>query len=108
MIRLILSLIDPTEGNILLSEGNLVKEINRNYRETYFLLFLKGIPWFSGSIRDNLKYGNPYASDDEIKAALKNACALDFVNELEDGLDTMIGEKRSWYFWRTSSKNCYC
>ena len=92
MIRLILSLINPTEGNILLSEGNLVKEINRNYRELISYV-PQGNTLFSGSIRDNLKYGNPYASDDEIKAALKNACALDLVNGLEDGLDTMIGEK---------------
>ena len=92
MIRLILSLINPTEGNVLLSEGNLVKDINRNYRELISYV-PQGNTLFSGSIRDNLKYGNPYASDDEIKVALKNACALDFVNELEDGLDTMIGEK---------------
>lgn len=92
MIRLILSLINPTEGNILLSEGNLVKDINRNYRELISYV-PQGNTLFSGSIRDNLKYGNPNASDDEIKAALSNACALDFVNELENGLDTMIGEK---------------
>ena len=92
MIRLILSLINPTEGNILLSEGNLVKDINRNYREIISYV-PQGNTLFSGSIRDNLKYGNPNASDDEIKAALSNACALDFVNELENGLDTMIGEK---------------
>ena len=92
IIRLILSLINPTEGNVLLSEGNLVKEINRNYRELISYV-PQGNTLFSGSIRDNLKYGNPNASDDEIKAVLSNACALDFVNELEDGLDTMIGEK---------------
>ena len=92
MIRLILSLINPTEGNVLLSEGNLVKDINRNYRELISYV-PQGNTLFSGSIRDNLKYGNPNASDDEIKAALSNACALDFVNELENGLDTMIGEK---------------
>ena len=92
IIRLILSLINPTEGNVLLSEGNLVKEINRNYRELISYV-PQGNTLFSGSIRDNLKYGNPNASDDEIKVALSNACALDFVNELEDDLDTMIGEK---------------
>ena len=92
IIRLILSLINPTEGNVLLSEGNLVKEINRNYRELISYV-PQGNTLFSGSIRDNLNYGNPNASDDEIKAALSNACALDFVNELEDDLDTMIGEK---------------
>ena len=92
IIRLILSLINPTEGNVLLSEGNLIKEINRNYRELISYV-PQGNTLFSGSIRDNLKYGNLNASDDEIKVALSNACALDFVNELEDDLDTMIGEK---------------
>ncbi|WP_133014367.1 ABC transporter ATP-binding protein [Clostridium cuniculi] len=92
IIRLILSLINPTEGNVLLSEGDFVKDINRNYRELISYV-PQGNTLFSGSIRDNLKYGNPNASDDEIKAALSHACALDFVNELEDGLDTMIGEK---------------
>ena len=92
IIRLILSLINPTEGNVLLTEDNIVKDINRNYRELISYV-PQGNTLFSGSIRDNLKYGNPNASDDEIKAALSNACALDFINELEDGLDTMIGEK---------------
>lgn len=92
IIRLLLSLINPTEGNVLLSEGDLVKEINRNYRELISYV-PQGNTLFSGNIRDNLRYGNPNASDDEIKVALNNACALDFVNELEDGLDTMIGEK---------------
>ena len=91
MIRLILSLINPSEGNVLLSEGDLVKEINRNYRELISYV-PQGNTLFSGTIRDNLKYGNPNANDDEIKAALSHACALDFVNELENGLDTMIGE----------------
>ena len=92
MIRLILSLINPSKGTVLLSEGDLVKEINRNYRELISYV-PQGNTLFSGTIRDNLKYGNPNANDDEIKAALSNACALDFVNELENGLDTMIGEK---------------
>ena len=92
MIRLILSLINATEGNVLLSENNLVKSMNRNYRELISYV-PQGNTLFSGSIRDNLKYGKPNASDDEIFQALKSACAFDFVNELEDGLDTMIGEK---------------
>ena len=92
IIRLILSLINPTEGNVLLSEGNLIKEINRNYRELISYV-PQGNTLFSGSIRSNLLYGKPDATDDEIIAALTSACAIDFVNELEDGLDTMIGEK---------------
>lgn len=43
----------------------------------------------SGTVRDNMKWGKPNATDDEINAALKTAQALDFVNEKE-GLDTKI------------------
>lgn len=92
MIRLILSLINPTLGNVFLKEDEIIKDMNRNYRELISYV-PQGNTLFSGSIRDNLRYGNPNASDNEIKAALTSACAIDFVNELEDGLDTMIGEK---------------
>lgn len=92
MIRLILSLINPTLGNVFLKEDEIIKDMNRNYRDLISYV-PQGNTLFSGSIRDNLKYGNPNASDDEIKAALTSACAIDFVNDLEDGLDTMIGEK---------------
>ena len=92
MIRLILSLINPTLGNVFLKEDEIIKDMNRNYRELISYV-PQGNTLFSGSIRDNLKYGNPNASDNEIKAALTSACAIDFVNDLEDGLDTMIGEK---------------
>ena len=92
MIRLILSLINPTKGNVLLSEDDLVKDMNRNFRNLISYV-PQGNTLFSGSIRSNLLYGKPDATDDEIIAALTSACAIDFVNELEDGLDTMIGEK---------------
>ena len=92
MIRLILSLINPTEGNLFISENDLIKDMNRNFRNLISYV-PQGNTLFSGTIRSNLLYGKPYATDDEIKEALTNACAIDFVNELEDGLDTMIGEK---------------
>ena len=92
MIRLILSLINPTKGNVLLSEDDLVKDMNRNFRNLISYV-PQGNTLFSGSIRSNLLYGKPDATDDEIITALTSASAIDFVNELEDGLDTMIGEK---------------
>ena len=92
MIRLILSLINPTKGNLFISENNLIKDMNRNFRNLISYV-PQGNTLFSGTIRSNLLYGKPDATDDEIKEALTNACAIDFVNELEDGLDTMIGEK---------------
>ena len=47
---------------------------------------------FAGSLRENVLYGAPGASDDEIGHALVGANALEFVEALEDGLDTQIGE----------------
>lgn len=50
---------------------------------------------FSGTIRDNILMGKPDASDEEINRALEMAYLKDFVDELEDGLDTDIGERGS-------------
>lgn len=92
IIRLILSLINSTEGQVLLSESDLSVELTRDHRNLISYV-PQGNTLFSGTIRDNLKYGNPDATDEEIKEALKSACALDFVEELEEGLDTTIGER---------------
>ena len=48
---------------------------------------------FSGTIRDNLMLGKFDATDEEINAAIKAACLEDFIAELENGLDTNIGER---------------
>lgn len=48
---------------------------------------------FSGTIRDNLMLGKADATEAEIKSALQSACLEDFVNDLECGLDTSIGER---------------
>ncbi|MEK4427545.1 ABC transporter ATP-binding protein [Solibacillus sp. FSL K6-1523] len=49
-------------------------------------------PLMNGTIRDNVIYGSGQVSEDEIEAALKNANAWDFVNQLENGLATEVGE----------------
>ncbi len=48
---------------------------------------------FSGSILDNIRYGKPGASDDEVKAAARSAFAHDFVVEFPEGYQTMVGER---------------
>ncbi|MEG2936628.1 MAG: ABC transporter ATP-binding protein [Clostridium sp.] len=92
IIRLMLSLINATKGDVLLSENGINVELTRDHRELISYV-PQGNTLFSGTIRDNLKYGNPDASDEEIKVALECACALTFVEELEDGLDTAVGER---------------
>jgi len=48
---------------------------------------------FDDTVRANIAYGKPGASEDEIKAAAENAAALDFIQELPQGFDTMVGER---------------
>jgi len=48
---------------------------------------------FSGSVRDNIEYGKPGATDDEILEAAKLAGAVEFIGELPDGFDTYVGER---------------
>ena len=92
IIRMILALINPTRGKVLLTEGNISKELTRDYRELISYV-PQGNTLFSGTIEDNLRYGNPNATIEEMREALKNACVLDFIDELEDGLQTLVGER---------------
>ena len=92
LIRLILSLINPSSGKVYLKENNKKDSFNRDYRNLISYV-PQGNTLFSGTIEDNLRYGNFEATEEEIYEALKNTCALDFVNELENGIETVIGEK---------------
>ena len=92
LIRLILSLIQPTTGKILISENGCDEEININHRDLISYV-PQGNTLFSGTIEENLRYGNYEATIDEINEALKMACAYDFVNDLKYGIKTVLGEK---------------
>ena len=48
---------------------------------------------FGGTIRENISYGNPLASDEEILQAAEQANALDFINSFPEKLDTLVGER---------------
>lgn len=94
LIRLLLSLIKPTCGTITLFENNSYKsfKLDKNYRSIISYV-PQGNTLFSGTIEENLRYGNTYASESMIYECLKKACALNFVNELSNGLNTIIGER---------------
>ena len=48
---------------------------------------------FSGTIRDNIRYGRPDASDAEVEQAARMAQAWEFISALPDGLDAVIGQR---------------
>ena len=91
LVRLMLSLVRPTAGNITLydTSGQAACSPATRYCFTYVP---QGNSLFSGTIRDNLKLGNPAATDEEMHTALAHACA-DFVSRLPQGLDSRCGEQ---------------
>ena len=92
ILRLILSLITPSNGEIYLTENNLLENLNKSHRQ-YISYVPQGNTLFSGTIEENLRYGNPDADDTDLKSALKDACLLDFVEKLKDGVKTKLGER---------------
>ena len=62
---------------------------------------------FSGTIRENIAYGNLKASEAEIWQAVKRAQLEDLIYSQPDGLDTVIGERRETFRW-TKAASSYC
>lgn len=83
---------DVQEGAILV-DGLDVRDIRlRSLREKVGIV-QQDVFLFTGTVRENIAYGRPDASDDEIIEAAKNANAHDFIMQLPNGYDTNVGEK---------------
>ncbi|HOQ29143.1 MAG TPA: ATP-binding cassette domain-containing protein, partial [Armatimonadota bacterium] len=83
---------DPIEGRILI-DGYDLKDVTLHSLRSQIGIVLQETLLFSGTIRDNLRYGAPEATDEELVAAAKAANAHDFIIEQENGYDTEIGER---------------
>ncbi|MBQ4044801.1 MAG: ABC transporter ATP-binding protein, partial [Clostridia bacterium] len=92
LINLLMRLYDVTEGAITIDDVN-IKDISQNALRSQIGVVLQETHLFSGSIRDNIRYSKPLASDDEVVAAAKLANAHDFIVSLPEGYNTMVGEK---------------
>ena len=91
LISLIPRLYDPIEGDIIVGDYN-IKDISLfNLREDISTVLQKNT-LFSGTIKENLMWGNANATDDELKEALKIASAYNFVSSFKHGLDTVVVE----------------
>lgn len=91
LIRLILALLRPQEGEISLYHADGDGQQLSPRMRCNFVYVPQGNTLMSGTIRDNLLMGSPTATDDEMYDALHQACA-DFVSQLPDGLDTRCSE----------------
>ena len=93
MIRLILGLIHPQEGDVVMraSDG---KELSMNADIRHLFTYVpQGNTILSGTIAENMRTVKEDATDDEIIGALKISCAWDFVKDLEDTINSKVGER---------------
>ncbi len=93
LIKLLMNFIVPSEGDVRYSDNNGISEKANADSRKYIGYIPQGNYLFSGSIADNLKIGKPDATVEEMNAALKCACADDFVFALSNGIQTKIGER---------------
>jgi ATP-binding cassette subfamily B protein len=83
---------DVTDGSVSI-DGNDVRDLKLKSLRNAIGIVQQDVYMFSGSIRDNIAYGKPDATDEEIVEAAKNANIHDFISGLEDGYDTYVGER---------------
>lgn len=91
LVRLLLALLSPKDGRIDLYDDKRVRQLSPRTR-CNLAYVPQGNTLLSGSIRDNLRLGKLNATDEEMKKALRKACA-DFVFDLPDGLNTACTEQ---------------
>ena len=89
LVQLIPRLYDVTEGSIRVGGVDVRDYDVRRLRDAVSMVLQKNV-LFSGTIRENLRWGNPDATDEEITHACKIACADEFIRSFPDGYDTHI------------------
>ena len=91
LVQLIPRLYDATDGRVIVG-GHDVKDYDLDILRNTVAMVLQKNVLFSGTIRDNLRWGNAEATDAEIEEACKAACAHDFITAFPDGYDTELGQ----------------
>ncbi|PHS28968.1 MAG: ABC transporter [Robiginitomaculum sp.] len=91
IFQLILRFYDPQAGTISL-DGVDIKKLDPAQLRRAISIVQQNAPLFSGSVADNIRFGKPSASDDDIRAAARAANAHDFIMAMPEGYDTPVGE----------------
>ena len=91
LVQLIPRLYDTTDGEVLVGGRN-VREYDLEALRNQVAMVLQKNVLFSGTIKDNLKWGNAEATDEEIIEACKQACAHDFITSFPDGYEQNLGQ----------------
>lgn len=91
IVSLILGFWRPNQGSISV-EGIPLDDVDIRILRKSIGVVMQHAILFSGTIRENIAYGHPDSTDDEIQAAAKQALAHDFIEDLPDGYDSMVGD----------------
>ncbi|KLU53056.1 multidrug ABC transporter ATP-binding protein [Paenibacillus sp. VT-400] len=92
LVQLIPRLYDASQGEVLVNGVNVRHWALQALRSRVSIVLQESI-LFSGSIRDNICFGRPGATDDELRNAAQAAAADDFIMKLKDGYDTELGQR---------------
>ncbi|MCI9247291.1 MAG: ABC transporter ATP-binding protein [Clostridia bacterium] len=94
MVKLLMRFYDVNQGTILV-DGHNVKDFNRGELRKMFGMVLQDTWLFGGTIKENIKYGKPDATDEEVIEAAKAAHVHHFIQTLPKGYDMVIDEEAS-------------
>jgi ABC-type multidrug transport system fused ATPase/permease subunit len=90
--KLVARFYDPTSGRVLIDGHDLRDVTEKSLRSQLGIVPQEGF-LFSGTIRDNIAFGRPEASDDEVRDAARAVGADEFIQRLPEGYDTEVGER---------------
>lgn len=92
LVNLLLRFYSPQSGSIQISGQDIAQVTQNSLRQNIAVVFQESL-LFSGSILENIRYSRPTASQEEVVAVAKAANAHDFITELPQGYDSLVGER---------------
>ena len=92
LVKLLFRFYDPTQGSISI-DGQDIRCVSQHSLRGAIGIVPQDTVLFNSSIFDNIRYGKPEASDEEVHNAIRMAHLEAFVKQLPDGVDTMVGER---------------
>lgn len=92
LVHLIPRFYDPVDGSVKI-DGHDLQDVSINSLRRQIGMVMQEDFLFSGTLRENIKYGRPQASDEEVVRAAMAANAHDFIMEFPDGYESMVGER---------------
>ncbi len=89
---MVLQFYKPIEGSISF-DGNPATDFSLTELRNQMAFVPQEVILFGGTIRENIAYGKPEATEDEIRAAAEQANAVEFISQFPDGMETIVGER---------------